>query len=74
VRLIIILALSSCAGARVIDATPVGGTLELHGNRARAKKRATEKMLAHCGSADATITKAGDEHGDYIVHYHCNAT
>jgi hypothetical protein len=75
VRVVIIVALllallAGCAGARVVEATPVGGTLELHGERDTAVKRATEAMLAHCGSADATITSVN---GDF-VHYRCNAT
>jgi hypothetical protein len=71
VRAVIIVAftLAGCAGARVVEATPVGGTLELHGERDLAVKRATAKMLAHCGSADATITSVN---GDF-VHYRCNA-
>jgi hypothetical protein len=72
VRVVIIVALTlaGCAGARVVEATPVGGTLELHGERDLAVKRATAKMLAHCGSADATVTSVN---GDF-VHYRCNAT
>jgi hypothetical protein len=72
VRVVIIVALllAGCAGARVVEATPVGGTLELHGERDQAVKRATAKMLEHCGSADATITSVN---GDF-VHYRCNAT
>jgi hypothetical protein len=70
---VIALLVTACGRASLIEATPTGGILELHGDRANAVKRANMKMLLHCGSADATIIKIGDENGDYRVHYRCNS-
>jgi hypothetical protein len=73
VRLVAIVAVvAACGTAHVVEQTSVGGTLELSGDRGKAIDEANHEMDARCGPNKWTITQAGVERGEYLVHFQCN--
>src|SRR5262249_24601158 len=54
-----LLALASCAGYQVVEKSPVGGTISLHGDRDDALDQAKREMEAHC-NGPFTIVDEGE--------------
>ena len=83
----IALALAACGTARVVQKTPIGGTIELQGDHNKAMEQANEEMAAHCGFSnftvlfegaeplelDSTPEKPADSRTAYRVRYQCDA-
>jgi len=80
--------LAACGTARVVQRTPVGGTIELEGDHNKAMEQANEEMAAHCGLSNFTVLFEGAEPVDseaaattppenvrtaYRVRYQCDA-
>src|SRR5512146_3052640 len=61
VSLGLILALSACGSARVIQRTQTGGVIELQGDRGKAMEQANQEMASHCGPNNYTIVQEGEE-------------
>jgi len=61
VSLGLILALSACGSARVIQRTQTGGVIELQGDRGKAMEQANSEMASHCGPSNFTIVQEGEE-------------
>jgi len=55
------LALVACGQARIIQITPMGGIIELQGDRSKAMEQATDDMNQKCGQNNFTIVQEGDE-------------
>ena len=55
----VLLALTACGTARIIQMTPTGGIIELHDDRSKAMEQATHDMNAKCGPNNFTIVKEG---------------
>ena len=86
--LVIALALAACGTARIVQKTPIGGTIELEGDHNKAMEQANEEMAAHCGFSNftvlfegaepvaldnATATPADSSRTAYRVRYQCDA-
>jgi len=86
--LVIALALAACGTARVVQKTPIGGTIELEGDHNKAMEQANEEMAAHCGFSNFTVlfegaeplaldnttaTPADSSRTAYRVRYQCDA-
>jgi hypothetical protein len=86
--LVIALALAACGTARIVQKTPIGGTIELEGDHNKAMEQANEEMAAHCGFSNFTVLSEGAEPVDadnaaatppestrtaYRVRYQCDA-
>jgi hypothetical protein len=61
VSLGLILALSACGSARVIQRNQTGGVIELQGDRGKAMEQANQEMASHCGPNNFTIVQEGEE-------------
>lgn len=61
VTLGLIVALSACGSARVIQRTQAGGVIELQGDRGKAMEQANQEMASHCGPNNYTIVQEGEE-------------
>jgi len=57
----LVLVLSACGTARVIQRTQTGGTIELSGDRSKAMEQANQEMASHCGPNNYTIVQEGEE-------------
>lgn len=67
-KLAALLLLAACGGARMIQVTPTGGTLELHGDRVKAMESASSQMDDKCGKASWAIV----DEVDLRVIFRCN--
>ena len=61
VSLGLLVLLSACGSARVIQRTQAGGVIELQGDRGKAMEDAHGQMAGHCGPGNYTIVQEGEE-------------
>jgi hypothetical protein len=72
-----VLALTACGTARIVQKTPYGGVIELHGDHNKAMEQANEQMAAACPNfivvreGDEPATDALPDRMVYRVHYEC---
>jgi hypothetical protein len=60
-RIALVAALAACGGATVIERTPQGGIIELHGDHDRSMNEANQQMAAQCGANNYEIAQENDE-------------
>jgi hypothetical protein len=57
----LLIVLSACGSARVIQRNQNGGVIELSGDRGKAMEQANSEMAAHCGPNNYQIVQEGEE-------------
>lgn len=57
----LLIVLSACGSARVIQRNQNGGIIELSGDRGKAMEQANSEMAAHCGPNNYQIVQEGEE-------------
>lgn len=61
VSLGLLVVLSACGSARVVQRTQAGGVIALQGDRGKAMEDAHSQMAGHCGPGNYTIVQEGEE-------------